>query len=48
MAKRITIMIADDLDKKLRNKQAKLIQLEQKSVSYSSVINDALKGKFKI
>lgn len=48
MAKRVTIMIADDLDKKLRQKQAKLIQSENVSVSYSRVINDAIRGKFKI
>ena len=47
-AKRVTIMIADDLDKKIRNKQAKLIQSESRSVSYSSVINSALRGKFKV
>ncbi len=36
-------MIADDLDKKLRMRQAKMIQIEQKSVSYSRVINDAVR-----
>jgi hypothetical protein len=48
MAKRVTIMIADDLDKKLRFKQAKLIQATSKSVSYSSVINDIVRGKYKL
>lgn len=48
MAKRVTIMIADDLDKKIRNKQAKLIQATSKSVSFSSVINDVIRGKYKV
>ena len=43
MAKRVTIMIDDELDKKLRNIQAKLIQKENTSVSYSKVINIMLK-----
>ena len=33
MSKRVTIMIDDDLDKKLRMRQAKLIQQEQSSYS---------------
>jgi len=41
-------MISDDLDKKIRIKQAKLIHATQKTVSYSSVINDALRGKFRV
>jgi len=42
MAKRITIMIDDDLDKKLRLMQAKMIQTTTGSVSYSKVINEML------
>ena len=42
-AKRITIMVDDDIDKKLRLRQAKLIQQRQGSVSYSRVINDLLR-----
>lgn len=38
-AKRATIIIDDDLDKKIRSLQAKMIQKENKSVSYSYVIN---------
>ena len=38
MSKRVTIMIDDDLDKKLRLRQAKLIQQEQSSYSYSKVL----------
>jgi len=45
MTKRITIMIDDDLDKKLRQLQAKLIQESSSSVSYSQVINDLLQKK---
>lgn len=43
MSKRITIMIDDDLDKKLRLKQAKSIQKSNKSVSYSRVLNDTIR-----
>lgn len=43
MSKRITIMIDDDLDKKLRLRQAKLIQQEQASISYSKVLNETLR-----
>ena len=44
MSKRVTIMIDDDMDKKLRLRQAKLIQTEQKSISYSRVLNDVLRA----
>ena len=47
MAKRVTIMIDDDLDKKLRLRQAKLIMQEQSSVSYSRVINDLVRKQLK-
>ena len=40
MGKRVTIVIDDDLDKKLRLRQAKIIQQDQSSCSYSRVIND--------
>ncbi len=43
MAKRVTIMIDDDLDKKIRMLQAKMIQNTSSSVSYSKVINETLK-----
>ena len=48
LAKRVTIMVDEDLDKRLRIKQAKLIQQTTANVSYSSVINSALRGKVKI
>ncbi|MBA4458973.1 MAG: hypothetical protein H2A90_04370 [Nitrosopumilaceae archaeon] len=47
MAKRVTIMIDDDLDKKLRLRQAKLIQQEQASCSYSKVMNETLRKVLK-
>lgn len=47
MAKRITIMIDDDLDKKLRQLQAKLIQETSSSISYSQVINETVRKSIK-
>jgi hypothetical protein len=47
MSKRVTIMIDEDLDKKLRMRQAKLIQQEQSSYSYSKVLNETLRKVLK-
>jgi hypothetical protein len=47
MSKRVTIMIDDDLDKKLRLRQAKMIQQEQSSYSYSKVLNESLRKTLK-
>jgi len=47
MAKRITIMIDDDLDKKLHLIQAKAIQSTNSAVSFSSVLNKILRKKLK-
>ncbi len=47
MSKRITIMIDDDLDKKLRLIQANAIQSTASSVSYSKIINETLRKKLK-
>jgi len=47
MTKRVTIMIKNDLDKKLRLRQAKMIQQEQSSYSYSRVLNEALRKALK-
>ena len=47
MAKRVTIMVDDDIDKKLRLRQAKLIQQEQTSYSYSKVLNETLRKVLK-
>jgi hypothetical protein len=43
MSKRVTIMIDDDLDKKLRQRQAKMIQQNQTSYSYSKTLNELLR-----
>ncbi len=43
MSKRVTIMIADDLDKKIRIKQAHEIRKISGSVSYSTTINQILR-----
>lgn len=42
MSKRVTIMIDDDVDKKLRQRQAKSIQQTQTSVSFSKIVNDSI------
>jgi hypothetical protein len=47
MSKRVTIMIDEDLDKKLRLRQAKMIQQEQTSYSYSKVLNETLRKTLK-
>jgi hypothetical protein len=47
MAKRVTIIIDDDLDKKIRMIQAKMIQTTSGSVSYSKVVNETLKAGIK-
>ncbi len=47
MAKRITIMIEDDLDRKLRVIQAKTIQSTSSSVSYSKIMNETLRKQLK-
>ena len=40
-------MIDDDVDRKLRKIQAKMIQTENKSISYSFVVNSILKNSMK-
>jgi len=47
MAKRVTIMMDDDLDKKLRSIQAKAIQSTTSSVSFSKVINEIIRKQLK-
>jgi len=47
MLRRITIVLDDNLLKKLRNKQAKLIKKNQGSVSLSRVICDSLSDSLK-
>ena len=49
MSKRITILLDDDLEKKLRIAQAKSIQKTKAAVSFSRILNetvrDGLNGK---
>jgi len=47
MLTRITIMLEDELQKKLRDKQAKLIKQSNKSVSFSQVVNQTLNDAIK-
>jgi len=47
MGKRVTVVIDDDLDKKLRLRQAKMIQQKQSSYSYSRVLNETLRKVLK-
>jgi hypothetical protein len=47
MGKRVTVMIEDTLDKKIRLIQSKLIVNISNSVSYSSVINQLLRKELK-
>ena len=47
MSKRITIMLEDDLVKKLHDIQAKQIRESSKSVSFSAVLNDTVRKNLK-
>ncbi len=47
MAKRITIMLDDDLVRKLHEIQAKQIKQSTKAVSFSRVLNEALRKSLK-
>jgi len=47
MRKRITILLNDDLIKKLRDKQSKLIKESENSVRFSRVINEVLRKGLK-
>lgn len=47
-AKRITIMVSEDVDKKIRNIQAKRITTTQSSYSYSRAIDEILRKGLKI
>ena len=47
MSKRVTIVLDDNLVKKLRDKQAKLIKESAKSVSFSRVVNEAIRKSLK-
>ena len=43
MSKRVTIMLDDDLTKKVHEIQAKLIRKSSQSVSFSSVMNKIIR-----
>ena len=43
MSKRVTIMLDDDLYKKLRLFQAKMIQQKHTAYSYSKALNETLR-----
>ena len=47
MSKRVTIVIDESIDKKLRLRQAKIIQQNQSSCSFSRVVNDTLRKGLK-
>lgn len=47
MARRMTILIDDDLDKKIRLLQAKEITKSTKSVSYSKIVNGIIRKNLK-
>jgi len=47
MAKRITIMLDDDLVRKLHDIQAKQIKQSTKAVSFSHVLNDVARKSLK-
>lgn len=47
-SKSISIMIDSDVEKRIRIKQAQLIQEQNKTISFSSVVNEALRGNVKI
>jgi phosphohistidine swiveling domain-containing protein len=47
-SKRVTIMIDEVLDKKVRQAQAKIIQRTNETTSYSAVISRVLYGKLKL
>ena len=47
MTKRITIVLDDDLAKKLRERQSKLIKESTRSVSFSRVLNETIRKGLK-
>jgi len=43
MGRRVTVMIEDGLDKKIRNYQAKILQKNNSTYSYSKAVNDLIR-----
>jgi hypothetical protein len=47
MRKRVTIVIDDDLEKKIRQRQVKMIQQNQIVYSFSTAVNEVLRKGLK-
>jgi len=47
MSKRVTLIIDDDLNKKIRLRQAKIIQQNQTAYSFSKTLNEVLRKGLK-
>ncbi|MDH3312148.1 MAG: hypothetical protein OEM28_03255 [Nitrosopumilus sp.] len=47
MGKRITVVIGDDIVRKLRERQAKKIKESSEAVSFSRVLNESLRNCIK-
>ena len=43
MGRRVTVMIEDELDKKIRHYQAKILQKKNSTYSYSKAVNDLIR-----
>ncbi|MGY5140612.1 MAG: hypothetical protein ACW9W9_04305 [Candidatus Nitrosopumilus sp. Bin_571-38] len=43
MSRRVTVMIENNIDKKIRNYQSKIIQKKNSTYSYSRAVNDLLR-----
>ncbi len=48
MSQRVTIVIDDDVNKHLRKLQSRQIQNSERSISFSHVLNEELRKRFKI
>ena len=48
MSKRLSIMIDDDIDKKLRNRQAKAMITTNKNYTISKCANDVLRAGLRV
>ncbi|WP_420545735.1 hypothetical protein [Nitrosopumilus sp.] len=47
MARRVTIVMDEDIIKKLHERQARQIKESAKSISFSSVVNEAIRKQIK-
>jgi hypothetical protein len=47
MRKRISVVIDEDLDRKIRLRQAKMIQQNQTAYSFSKTVNEVLRKSLK-